>query len=206
MNKEWKKTGPQEAQRQVKKPSHFSWKWLRLGALAVLVAVAAMLLWGGGWAGLQARLSGVELGGGVQNPVDMQNLLEDGKVLFGGAPTPALTPADLSAQRTLRETAYQQDRAALLALTENTDLTAQTREDAAARLARMVEEHQAELDMEEALRAVGFDPCLLLLENNTLTVMVKGQALTSTQSATILSLCAAHTDVQVENIRVMMSQ
>jgi hypothetical protein len=130
-------------------------------------------------------------------------LLERGKGLLGAAPTPSPQPEDLGAQRTLREAAYEEDRASLTALSQNPEVAVKTREDAAAQLTLMIAGHQSELGIEEALTAAGFDPCLVLLQNGTLTVMVRAQSLTNTQSATILSLCAAHTQVGVENIRIM---
>ena len=43
----------------------------------------------------------------------------------------------------------------------------------------------------------------VLLQNGALTVIVASSDMTAEASAAILSLCAAHTDIGVENIRIM---
>lgn len=174
------------------------WSWLRAVALVLLLGAAGALLWGGGFQGLMEKI-----GGGGPSPGGLEGLLEGGKALLEPTPSPIPKAGDLEAQRTLREIAYQEDREALSALSQNPEVAEKTREDAAAQLALMVASHQSELGIEEALQAAGFEPCLVLLQNGALTVMVRGDSLTSAQSATILSLCAAHAQVGVENIRIM---
>ena len=168
------------------------------GALVLLLGAAGALLWGGGFQGLMEKISGSS-----PSPGGLEGLLEGGKALLEPSPSPIPKAGDLEAQRTLREIAYQEDREALSALSQNPEVAEKTREDAAAQLALMVASHQSELGIEEALQAAGFEPCLVLLQNGALTVMVRGDSLTSAQSATILSLCAAHAQVGVENIRIM---
>ena len=72
--------------------------------------------------------------------------------------------------------------------------------------------------LEKALRVFPIDPtgltCIdcgastggftdVLLQNGALTVIVASSDMTAEASAAILSLCAAHTDIGVENIRIM---
>ena len=116
---------------------------------------------------------------------------------------PVETPAPLAEKRSSREAAYQKDIEALRAIAENQLCDAQTRNDAAAKLTALVSAHQTETALDAALRQAGFPTSLTICENGSLTVMLTQNDLTSEQSATILSLCAAHTDIGMENIRLM---
>ena len=71
------------------------------------------------------------------------------------------------------------------------------------KLDRLVEDHQSELGLEEALNQAGYSSCAVLLQNGALTVIVASSDMTAEASAAILSLCTAHTDIGVENIRIM---
>lgn len=120
------------------------------------------------------------------------------------SPSPAETPAPQTAsERDAREDAYQQDLEALNALLQNTSTDESARQQAQTQLMSMVAAHQAELGIEEALTQAGYAPCLVLCQNGALTVMLQRDTLTASDSAAILSLCAAHTDIGVENIRIM---
>ncbi len=155
--------------------------WLRRGLLAALIATAAALAW--------LRLPALM-------PSDAP---EPGASLSAGQ-----TPAPAAAQeRTAREAAYDKDVAALTALLDSGAADEETRAQAAARLDQLVADHQSELGLEEALNQAGFSPCVVLLQNGALTVIVASSDMTAEASAAILSLCAAHTDIGVENIRIM---
>lgn len=118
------------------------------------------------------------------------------------APTAQSAPANVD-RRESREAAYQKDAAALQAMTENEKLESAAREQAAEQLRRMVAGHQTELALEEALTQAGFSPVLVIFQNDALTVNVGAVALTAADSAAILSLCVAHSDVAAENVRIM---
>jgi hypothetical protein len=156
----------------------------RIGILCLLLAAAVFLLWSNGYF---AQSGGTE-------PLDTS--ADDIK-------TP---PPGGQESRVTRETAYDKDVSTLTLLSQNESVAPQTREDAAKQLSKMVEEHQTEVAIEDALIAAGFSPRLTLLQNGALTVMVEATELTSTESATILSLCAAHVDVGLENIRIMLGE
>lgn len=162
-------------------------KWRRMIILGALLAAAGVLLW---------------RGGGFTVP-DTQ--------LDTAAATPAVTakptvaPSAASA-RSVRELAYDKDVAALEKLIANTSADDAILNQAAAQLAKMVAGHQTELGLNEALEKAGFDPCMVLLQNDALTVTVGASELTATESATILAICTAHSDVAVDNIRIMTGQ
>lgn len=117
-------------------------------------------------------------------------------------PVPNLAPESLSA-RQIREAAYEKDMAKLQALLQDDSLKEETRQQASQQIARMVELHQMELGVEEALTNAGFAPCLVLMQNDALTVAVNASEVTAAESAVILSICLAHTEVAAENIRIM---
>ena len=79
----------------------------------------------------------------------------------------------------------------------------EVRQQAGLQIERMIAEHQTELGLEEALISAGFGPCMVLMQNDALTVMVSAPELSGAQSAAILSVCVAHTEVSLDNIRVM---
>lgn len=155
--------------------------WLRRGLLAALIAAAAALAW--------LRLP-------APAPLDAPE--PDASVSAGQTPAPAATQ-----ERTAREAAYDKDVAALTALLDSGAADEETRAQAAARLDQLVADHQSELGLEETLNQAGYSPCVVLLQNGALTVIVASSDMTAEASAAILSLCAAHTDIGVENIRIM---
>ena len=155
--------------------------WLRRGLLAALIAAAAALAW--------LRLP-------APAPSDAPE--PDASLSAGQTPAPAAAQ-----ERTARETAYDKDVAALTALLDSGAADEETRAQAAARLDQLVADHQSELGLEETLNQAGYSPCVVLLQNVALTVIVASSDMTAEASAAILSLCAAHTDIGVENIRIM---
>lgn len=116
------------------------------------------------------------------------------------------SPTPAPDARSAREIAYDKDVATLERLAGNGEADESTRAMAGERLARLVSDHQSELGIEEALRQAGFNPCLVLMQNGSLSVMVSERELSGAQSVTILSVCAAHSDIGVENIRIMTGQ
>ena len=117
-------------------------------------------------------------------------------------PVPTLPPESLTARQT-REAAYEKDLAKLEQLSGDESLQEETRQQAARQMTRMIQQHQLELGLEEALINAGFAPCLVLMQNDALTVAVSASEVTAAQSAVILSICLAHTEVAAENIRIM---
>ena len=147
----------------------------RLGVLAALLITAGILVW--------------------QNPLSA--------VPQPPQPEVAVSPAPTVSERNAREASYEKDMAALQALTENEQLQQAVRDQAAEQLNRMVQNHQTELAIEEALQKAGFAPVLVVMQNDSLTVNAGARELNSVDSMTILSLCVAHSEIPSENIRIM---
>lgn len=155
----------------------------RLWLLAVLLAACALLLW--------LRLG--QPSGGAPQPGEATQPPQ-------AQPTP---PPQALTARQQREAAYEKDLAAVQALVMQTELREETRQQAAAQAAEMIRQHQLELGLEEALVSAGFAPCLVLMQNDALTIAVSASEVTAAESAVILSVCLEHTDVASENIRIM---
>ena len=117
-------------------------------------------------------------------------------------PTPSATPMPRQ-ERSLREMGYDKDIAALQALVDNPENDETVRKQAAQQIARLVENHQTELAIEEALIGAGFAPRLVVMQGDSITVSLSSAELSGTDGVTILSLCVSHSDVAVENIRIM---
>ena len=171
---------------QTKPEKEQSGSRLRLCILSVLLAAAALLaFWPREWGGDAARGNHSEA-----TPMPVVTAV------------PTLQPESLTARQT-REAAYEKDLAKLEALSGDETLQEETRQQAARQMTRMIEQHQLELGLEEALINAGFAPCLVLMQNDALTVAVSASEVTAAQSAVILSICLAHTEVAAENIRIM---
>jgi len=121
------------------------------------------------------------------------------------SPTPAQPVQTIQAERSRREEAYDKDIASLEKLLESGAADADTQAQAARRMERMIDDHQSELAVEEALHQAGFAPALVLVQNGALTVMLSAASPDAETSASILNLCVSHTDIAAENIRIMTS-
>ena len=115
-------------------------------------------------------------------------------------PAPTVQAAD---ERTLREAAYDKDVSALQKLIESKTTDAETRRYAAEQLQKLIDAHQSETAIEDALKKAGYQPCLVLITGDALTVMLDHSRMDASTSAAILSLCTAHTGLGAENIRIM---
>lgn len=163
--------------------------WRRLIILMVLLLAVGVMLWQG-----KIKTAAPEADAAAASTASP-------------AVTPTSTPGTAPATgRTARELAYDKDMAALQALIENSKADEAILDQAAEQLTKMTANHQTELGIEEALTKAGFDPCMVLLQNDAMTVTVSALELTATESATILAVCAAHSDVAVDNIRIMTGQ
>lgn len=120
----------------------------------------------------------------------------------GPSPRVSAAPVEQS-QRSARELAYDKDMEALQELIGREDVDQAVRDQAAAQLSRMVENHQTELAIEEALLEAGYSPCLVVMQSDAITVNLQGAELSGDEGAQVLSICVAHSDVAVENIRIM---
>ena len=115
---------------------------------------------------------------------------------------PSPTPRPSASARLTREEAYQRDLQALQKLAESENEAAAMQ--AAQQMETMIQMHQSELAIEEALKNAGFgEDVLVVAQGSAVTVMVPQHQWTEENSARILALCVTYADVRAENIRIM---
>ena len=102
-----------------------------------------------------------------------------------------------------REEERKADRASLEKLLERDDLDAQTLEDVAAALQRLVTWNEEELALEGALTKSRISPCLAVRSEGMVTVVTEKERLSEGESALLLTLCEAHTGVSPEGVKVI---
>lgn len=105
--------------------------------------------------------------------------------------------------RQQREEERKADRASLEKLLERDDLDAQTLEDAAAALQRLVTWNEEELALEGALTKSRISPCLAVRSEGMVTVVTQKDSLSEGESALLLTLCEAHTGVSPKGVKVI---
>ena len=88
-------------------------------------------------------------------------------------------------------------------LLERDDLDAQTLEDVAAALQRLVTWNEEELALEGALTKSRISPCLAVRSEGMVTVVTEKESLSEGESALLLTLCEAHTGVSPEGVKVI---
>ena len=105
--------------------------------------------------------------------------------------------------RAEREEERKADRASLEKLLERDDLDAQTLEDVAAALQRLVTWNEEELALEGALTKSRISPCLAVRSEGMVTVVTEKESLSEGERALLLTLCEAHTGVSPEGVKVI---
>lgn len=153
-------------------------------------------LWWG--AGMLALCAGVLLG----LPAMMEPVPQEGVSLPVLTTTQEATDA-FESFRAKREEERKADRASLEKLLERDDLDAQTLEDVAAALQRLVTWNEEELALEGALTKSRISPCLAVRSEGMVTVVTEKESLSEGESALLLTLCEAHTGVSPEGVKVI---
>lgn len=108
--------------------------------------------------------------------------------------------------RARREATYLQDVSTLESLCAQENLSAQTREDAAAQLQALIATRQSQLALEGALVKSGVAPCLAVISPGSVTVVTEKETLSDGESALIMTLAQSHTGVAPSGVRVITSE
>lgn len=116
----------------------------------------------------------------------------------------AATP--LEAFRQSREEALLADMAALQALCDQEGLDTQTRSDAAQRLQRIVDQHQAQLAIEGALSTSSLAPCAAVVRTGSVTVVTEKQTITQQDSALVIAVAKEQAGVSSDGVQVITAQ
>lgn len=105
-----------------------------------------------------------------------------------------------------RETAYEQDVAALTALCGQEGLDAHTREDAAEALTQLVRDHAAQQALEAALSESVLAPCACVVSGGNVTIVTQLTSVTEEASALALTLAAAHANAAPGDVRIVTAE
>lgn len=116
---------------------------------------------------------------------------------------PASSADALSASRQRRDETALADMAALQALCEAENVDETLRQDAALRLAALVDTREKQQDLEEALTASGIAPCVAVLSPGCVTIATEKKALTQEEQALALTLAGIHAGVQPSGVRII---
>ena len=99
-----------------------------------------------------------------------------------------------------------EDIASLEALCAQTTLDERTRDDAAALLTSIIASRRAQDAIEGALSASSLYPCTVVVQDNAVTVVTAKKTITEKDTALVLTLADAHTNVSPENVRILTAE
>lgn len=102
-----------------------------------------------------------------------------------------------------RERTRAQQVELLKELTNNPGVDAATKKEAYARLLKITEDMGKELEMENLIRARGFEDALVYLGASAATVLVKAGDLNKTEVAKIADIVARVSGIRLENITIL---
>ena len=108
--------------------------------------------------------------------------------------------------RQRRDETDMTDMAALQALCDQENLSARTREDAAAQLQALVSRREQQTALEGALSQSGVYPCVAVVEGGSVTIVTEKDGLTDGESALVITLAKAHAGVEPSGVRVMAAE
>lgn len=105
-----------------------------------------------------------------------------------------------------RDQATLTDIAALEKLTAQTTLDEQTREEAALQLQSIIAVRQAQAAIEGTLSGSSLSPCVVVVQNDSMTIVTGKTAITEKDSALVMTLAAAHAGVEPESVRIIPAE
>lgn len=86
---------------------------------------------------------------------------------------------------------------------ENADSTAEAKAKAASEISRIAESIQNESNIESLVKAKGFEQCLAIIGEDSVSVIVKAQSLQANQAAQILSIVCETTGIAPEKVSII---
>lgn len=112
----------------------------------------------------------------------------------------------LETYRQQRDEDTQSDMDALEILCGQELLDTQTREDAALRLQSIIRNRQAQSALEGALLNSSLYPCVAVVSEDSVTIVTEKSTVTDQDTALVLTLAAAHTNVKPEQVRIITAK
>ena len=112
----------------------------------------------------------------------------------------------LETYRQKRDSDALADIAALDKLIAQTTLDTQTRDAAAEQLQIIIDTRQAQTALEGALVNSSLAPCVAVISGDAITIVTNNSTITEKDSALVLTLVTAHTNIRPENIRIITAE
>lgn len=190
-----------------KKIKEYEWKkllntknYIILGCLA-LVGAAVVI------SSVIAAPDDADTVGNESNKVLGNAVLADGTIAENSndeAETDAKTENDFFASALLnREQTRDESIEVLNQLANNPDALPDTKEDALNAIAQLVEDMNAEANIETLVKAKGFEECVAIVSDDSCTVIVSSGGLNAAETAMILEIVCQQTSAQPENVKII---
>ena len=88
-------------------------------------------------------------------------------------------------------------------VTESADASEAAQADAAAKISKIAVDIQNEINIETLVKAKGFEECVAVIGDNSVSVIVKAESLQANEAAQILAIAYETTGIPVENISII---
>jgi len=88
-------------------------------------------------------------------------------------------------------------------VTESADASEAAKADAAAKISKIAVDIQNEINIETLVKAKGFEECVAVIGDNSVSVIVKAESLQANEAAQILAIAYETTGIPVENISII---
>lgn len=197
-----------------KKLKEYEWKkllntktYVIAGCLALVVAAVTV-------SGIMASNNDANTVGNESNKTLGNAVLADGTVADGDkdedkneTETDAKEEDNFFASATInREQTRDESMEVLNQLANNPDALPDTKEDALNAIAQLVEDMNAEANIETLIKAKGFEDCVAIVAGSSCTVVVKSGGLNAAETAMILEIVCEQTTAEPENVKIIEKQ
>ena len=88
-------------------------------------------------------------------------------------------------------------------VTESADASEAAKAEAAAKISKIAVDIQNEMNIETLVKAKGFEECVAVISDNSVSVIVKAESLQANEAAQILAIAYETTGIPVENISII---
>ena len=179
----------------MKKGKVFGKRQIVVSALVVCLAAAV-------W--LNMRFSSLENSNVSENN---NSSLGDGQYIsndnLGAAVQTSTGISYISSARVERNNLRTQNLADLRNATEKADAEAKVKNEALATITKLTENSKVEVDIETLIKAKGFDDALCMISDQSVTVIVPKESLTTSETLQIQDAVVSQTDVDLEKIKII---
>lgn len=196
-----------------KKLKEYEWKkllntktYVIAGCLALVVAAVTV-------SGIMASNNDADTVGNESNKTLGNAVLADGTIADGdkenendndNAETDAKEEDNFFASAAInREQTRDESMEVLNQLANNPDALPDTKEDALNAIAQLVEDMNAEANIETLIKAKGFEECVAIVAGESCTIVVKSGGLNAAETAMILEIACEQTSAEPENVKII---